>query len=134
MTTEALPMWRTCSLVVLGIIAISFTVGNAQERFDVQVRDNMFRRLAGNEAAFKSVMLTIEEKLAEDPDHAAALVWRGAGRYWSAGQLFRSGEIAAAQSMARAAMADIDRAYVLQPANIEVLIPRATVLLVAARN
>ena len=133
MTTEALPMWRTCSFV-LGIIAISFTVGNAQERFDVQIRDNMFRGLAGNEAAFKSVMLTIEEKLAEDPDHAAALVWRGAGRYCSAGQLFRSGDIAAAQSMARAAMADIDRAYVLQPANIEVLIPRATVLLVAARN
>ena len=127
-------MWRTRSLVSLGIIAISFAVANGQERFDIQVRDDMFRGLAGNEAAFKSVMLAIEEKLTEDPDHAAALVWRGAGRYWSAGQLFRSGDVAAAQSMARAAMADMDRAVELQPASIEVLIPRATVLLAAARN
>lgn len=126
-------MWRTYSLAV-GIIAISFAVGNAQERFGDQVRDDMFRGLAGNEAAFKSVMSLVEEKLAEDPDHAVALVWRGAGRYFSAGQLFRFGDVAGAQLMARAAMADIDRAFVLQPASIEVLIPRATVLLVAARN
>ena len=126
-------MRRTWSLA-LGIIAISCAAAIGQERFDIQVRDDMFRGLAGNEAAFKSVMLAIEEKLTEDPNHAAALVWRGAGRYFSAGQLFRSGDIAAAQSMARTAMADMDRAFVLQPTSIEVLIPRATVLLAAARN
>lgn len=126
-------MRRTLSLA-LGIIAIGFAAGHAQERFGDQVRDDMFRGLSGNEAAFKSVMSVIEEKLAGDPDHAVALVWRGAGRYISAGQLFRSGDAAAAQSMVRAAMADLDRAFVLQPASIEVLIPRATVLLAAARN
>jgi len=124
------PTWS----LALGILAISFAVGTAQERFGDRVRDDMFRGLAGNEAAFKSVMSLIEDKLAEDPDHAVALVWRGAGRYASAGRLFRSGDVAGAQSMTRAAMADMDRALVLQPVSIEVLIPRATVLLAAARN
>jgi hypothetical protein len=50
---------------------------SAQERFDYQVRGDMFRAFGGNEAAFKNAMSIIDAKLREDPDHAEALVWRG---------------------------------------------------------
>ena len=110
------------------------TASLAQERFDYAVRDDMFRAFGGNEAAYKSAMLTIEEKLREQPDHAEALVWRGAGLYFKAGQTFAAGDVARAETLAKAAMADIDRAYQLEPTNIGVLIPRSATLLAAARN
>src|ERR1700674_5593663 len=98
-----------------GIQALAAAVGIwaaaaslAQDRFDYEVRDNIFRAFAGNEAAFKSAMAIIEEKLREDPDHAEALVWRGAARYWQAGQAFGAGDIANARILAAAAMADMD--------------------------
>ena len=106
----------------------------AQERFDYAVRDDMFRAFGGNEAAYKSAMLTVEEKLREQPDHAEALVWRGAGLYFKAGQAFAAGDIARAETLAKAGMADMDRAYRLEPTNIGVLIPRSATLLAAARN
>jgi tetratricopeptide (TPR) repeat protein len=106
----------------------------AQERFDNQVRDDMFRAFGGNEAALKNALSVIEKRLSEQPDHAEALVWRGAARYWRAGQAFAAGDIAGGQTLAATAMVDLDRAISLQPNNIGVLIPRAAVLLVAARN
>jgi tetratricopeptide (TPR) repeat protein len=116
-------------IIVLGI-ATSF----AQERFDYQVRDDMFRAFGGNEAAFKNAMSIIDQTLSEDPDHAEALVWRGAGRYWKAGQAFGIGDVTGARDLATLAIADMDRAVALQPRAIGVLVPRASVLLPAARN
>lgn len=116
-------------IIVLGI-ATSF----AQERFDYQVRDDMFRAFGGNEAAFKNAMSIIDQTLSEDPDHAEALVWRGAGRYWKAGQAFAIGDVTGARDLATLAIADMDRAVALQPRAIGVLVPRASVLLPAARN
>ncbi len=117
-------------IITVGITAASL----AQERFDNQVRDDMFRAFGGNEAAFKNALSIIEEKLRENPDHAEALVWRGAARYWEAGQAFAAGDSAGAQALAAVAMVDMDRAIALKPSNIGVLIPRAAVLLAAARN
>jgi hypothetical protein len=126
--------WRgSFGVMVAAALGIAAT-GVAQERFDYRVRDDMFRAFGGNEAAYRSAMATIEEKLRENPDHAEALVWRGAGRYLKAGQAFRAGDLAGGRAVAAAAMADMDRAFDLEPRNIGVLIPRAAVLLVAARN
>ena len=105
----------------------------AAERFDYQVRGNMFRALKGDAAAFKSAMTTIDTRLAENPDDAEALVWRGVARYWQAGQAFRAGNVAGAHDLSSAAMADLDRALALQPTKIGVLVPRAAVLLAVAR-
>src|SRR5258705_13969796 len=69
------------ALAAVGIAAASL----AQERFDYQVRDDMFRAFGGNEAAFKNAISIIDAKLREDPDHAEALVWRGGGRYLKGG-------------------------------------------------
>src|SRR5438067_7490315 len=85
-------------VVAVGIAASSL----AQERFDYQVRDDMFRAFAGNEAAFKGAMTTIEEKLKEHPDHGEALVWRGAGRSFMAGRAFAAGDTEGGRAMAAA--------------------------------
>ena len=117
-------------LAAVGFAAASF----AQERFDNLVRDDMFRGFAGNEAAFKSAVSAIDEKLRENPDYAAALVWRGAARYFQAGRAFRAGDIDGGRSLATDAMADLDRASASQPNSIEILIPRAVVLLSIAKH
>jgi len=126
--------WRTVFGIAVAAVAIGVAAGLAQERFDYRVRDTMFRAFAGNAAAFKDAMATIEQTLADDPDHAEALVWRGAGRYWQAGQAFRAGDIDGARALARDAMADLDRAIALRPHDVGVLVPRAGVLLAAARG
>jgi tetratricopeptide (TPR) repeat protein len=127
--------WHKLVYITFAVVAVGVTAAShAQERFDYRVRDDMFRAFGGNEAAFKNAMSVIEEKLREDPNHAEALVWRGAARYWEAGQAFRAGNTAGFQVLASAAMVDMDRAIALQPSNIGVLIPRAATLLVAARN
>jgi tetratricopeptide (TPR) repeat protein len=126
--------WR--GLLGFTIAAAIAVIGasSAQERFDNEVRDDMFRAFGGNEAALKNALSVIEQRLSEQPNHAEALVWRGAARYWKAGQAFAAGDIAGGQALAATAMVDLDRAISLQPNNIGVLVPRAAVLLVAARN
>jgi tetratricopeptide (TPR) repeat protein len=125
---------RRSSLFPIVIAVLGIATSFAQEWFDYQVRDDMFRAFGGNEAAFKNAMSIIDQKLSEDPDHAEALVWRGAGRYWKAGQTFAIGDVAGARALAIVAMADMDRAVALQPRAVGVLVPRASVLLPAARN
>jgi tetratricopeptide (TPR) repeat protein len=113
--------WHKLVYITFTVVAVGVTAAShAQERFDYRVRDDMFRAFGGNEAAFKNAMSVIEEKLREDPNHAEALVWRGAAHYWETGQAFRAGNTAGFQ--------------VLASSNIGVLIPRAATLLVAARN
>jgi tetratricopeptide (TPR) repeat protein len=125
--------WRSFGLAILAAAGLA-AASLAQERFDYQVRDDMFRAFGGNEAALKNALAMIEEKLSENPDHAEALVWRGAARYWQAGRAFGAGDTAGARTLAAAGVADMDRAIDLEPGNVGVLVPRAAVLLVAARN
>jgi len=125
--------YRRFGIAVMTVVGVVVT-SHAQDRFDYQVRDDMFRAFGGNEAAFKSAMETIEEKLKVEPDHGEALVWRGAGRTWMAGRAFESGDAAGGRAMVAAGMADMDRALALEPNNIGVLIPRAAVLLAVARS
>src|SRR5262245_46941243 len=117
----------------LAAVAVVTAVGHAAERFGDRVRDDVFRAFAGNTAALNTALTIIDETLTHNPDHPEALVWRGAVRYWQAGQAFRAGDSAHAQDLAAAAMADMDRAVALRPHDISVLVPRASVLLPAAR-
>jgi tetratricopeptide (TPR) repeat protein len=128
--------FRWCGIAIMMPIlaAVGIASAHAQERFDYEVREEMFRAFGGNEAALKSAMATIEAKLKEQPDHAEALVWRGAARNWMAGRALQAGDLAGARAMTAEGMADMDRALALEPSNIGVLVPRAAVLLAVARN
>jgi pimeloyl-ACP methyl ester carboxylesterase len=103
------------------------------ERFDFKVREDMFAGFDGDADAFKKAMTLIEATLATDPDHAQALVWRGAARLFLAGQAFGRQAFREGQELQRQALADMDRAVALTPNDIAVRIPRATALLPYAR-
>src|SRR6185369_1971191 len=133
-TRREAPMKWYRSLGIAIVAAAGISTSHAQERFDYEVREEMFRAFGGNEAALQSAMATIEAKLKEHPDHAEALVWRGAAHNWLAGRALEAGDAAGARDLSAAGMADMDRALALEPSNIGVLVPRAAVLLAVARN
>jgi tetratricopeptide (TPR) repeat protein len=122
------------TMAAIDIATSHVATSYAQERFDYEVREDMFRAFGGNEAALKSALATIEAKLQEQPDHAEAMVWRGAARNWMARRAFEAGDSERARALSTAGMADMDRALALEPSNIGVLVPRAAVLLAVARN
>ena len=58
----------------------------------------MFAGMDGDTAAFDRAMKLIADTLAREPDHAEALVWRGDGRLFLAGQAFQRGDDRRGQS------------------------------------
>lgn len=122
-------------LIVVLVLALSTSFAVlAQQRFDFKVREDMFAGMDGDTAAFDRAMKLIDDTLKADPNHAEALVWRGDGRLFMAGQAFQRGAIAEGQTLAAQATADMDRAVSLAPDDIAVRIPRAAALLPFARG
>ena len=126
---------RTMRLIALLVLALSASLAVlAQQRFDFKVREDMFAGMDGDTAAFDRAMKLIADTLTTDPNHAEALVWRGDGRLFQAGQAFQRGAITEGQALAAQATADMDRAVSLAPDDIAVRIPRAAGLLPFARG
>lgn len=121
-------------LVVLLLVVLAASLAAlAQQRFDFKVREDMFAGMDGDTEAFDRAMKLIADTLAKDPDHAEALVWRGDGRLFMAGQAFQRGDFAAGQKLYREGLADMERAVALAPNDIAVRVPRASGLLPMAR-
>src|SRR5882757_11090190 len=109
------------------LLALSLSLAVvAQQRFDFKVREDMFAGMDGDTAAFERAMKLIADTLAADPDHAQALVWRGDGRLFLAGQAFQRGAIAEGRALSDQGIADMMRAVKLAPDDLAVRIPRAT--------
>jgi len=106
----------------------------AQTRFDHVVRNDFFAGMMGNTEALDRGMSTCEKILAEDPNHAEALVWHGVGLFFRSSQHFRQGERDKGIELYTKGMAEMDRAVELAPDHIGVRIPRGAALLSAARN
>ena len=98
-------------------------------RFDFKVREDFFAGMDGDRDAMERAMKIISDALAADPDNAQALVWRGDGRLYQAGQAFRRGAIAEGQNLSQQGIADMEKAVSLDPGNPAVRIPRATGLM-----
>lgn len=107
-----------------GVIALVFSMlqapATAPQRFDYLVRDDFFAGLAGDEARMQKAQALCERALAENPSHAAALVWHGA--------------ILLARRQFQQGLKEMNDAAALAPDNPGVLIPRAAVLLEATRQ
>lgn len=117
------------------LLALSVGLGAlAQQRFDSKVREDMFAGMDGDDAAFDQAMGLIAKTLAAEPDHAEALVWRGDGRLFRAGQAFQRGALAEGRALYRQGVADMDRAVALAPRNIAVRVPRGAGYLPFARG
>jgi len=102
---------RPLAALVLAL-TLSFAV-LAQQRFDFKVREDMFAGMDGDTAAFDRAMKLIAETLAADPNHAEALVWRGDGRLFLAGQAFQRGAFREGQTLSAEGLADMERAVAL---------------------
>lgn len=121
-------------LMVIGFIITATHSAHAQamaQRFDYLVREDMFRGFAGDQAAFDRAMVLCEARLAENPDHAEALVWHGTGLLFRSGEAFRSGDNEKATLLNGGGLAEMDKAVALAPNNLGVRIPRGAVLLAA---
>jgi tetratricopeptide (TPR) repeat protein len=104
------------------------------KRFDLVVREDIFAGFNGDEEAMKRGMEACEAELKKNPKHAEALVWRGAGRVFTAGGLFGAGKMKDAMPLWTSGLKDMDEAVKLEPKNVGVRIPRAAVLIQAGRN
>ena len=121
-------------LTVIGFVIAATHSAHAQtaaQRFDYLVREDMFRGFAGDQAAFDRAMALCEARLAENPDHAEALVWHGTGLLFRSGDAFRGGDTEKATLLNRSGLAEMARAVALAPNNLGVRIPRGAVLLAA---
>jgi hypothetical protein len=120
-------------LLLLMVFGVSLAA-LAQQRFDFKVREDMFAGMDGDKEAFDRAMKLIADTLAADPGNAEALVWRGDGRLFMAGQAFQRRDFAEGQSLSAEGVADMDRAVALDSNNIAVRVPRAAGLLPFARG
>jgi hypothetical protein len=121
--------------ILLLLLVFTMSLGAlAQQRFDFKVREDMFAGMDGDPVAFDRAMKLIADTLAREPDHAEALVWRGDGRLFMAGQAFQRGDFASGQKLFTEGLADMERAVALAPNDIAVRVPRASGLLPYARG
>jgi tetratricopeptide (TPR) repeat protein len=106
-------------------------LGQSPARFDHKVRNDFFAGFAGDREAFARGMKTAAETIAENPNHAEALVWHGAGLYLMAGQAFQKGDSQKGMELYGKAFAEMDKGVQLEPKSIGVRIPRGSALLAA---
>ena len=105
-----------------------------RERFDTEVREDLFAGFQGNQKALQKGLDSCNKMLEKDPEHAEAMVWRGAARIFLSGEAFQEGDSKKGMSLWADGLADVDKAKELEPDNIGVLIPRAAVLLPAGKS
>lgn len=79
-------------------------------------------------------MKTCQQVLAENPNHAEALVWHGAGLFGLSGQAFQEGDFQKGGELWQRGLKEMDDAVVLEPDNVGVRIPRGASLLMASRH
>jgi tetratricopeptide (TPR) repeat protein len=106
----------------------------AGQRFDMVVRADFFAGFAGDADRLKKGMDACERALAENPAHAEALVWHGAGLAFEGGMAFRRGDRDAGVDLWSRGLGEMNRAVALEPDNVGVRIPRGALLLQATHN
>jgi hypothetical protein len=109
-------------------------VNDGSKRFDLVVREDIFAGFDGDEEALKRGQDECEKALNKNPKNAEAMVWLGAVKVFKAGGLFAKNKPVEALPLWTAGIKSMDDAVKLEPDNVGVRIPRASVLLPAARN
>lgn len=116
------------------VLAAAQATSAAPQRFDYLVRADFFAGVAGDEARLQQAIDLCERTLAENPKHAEALVWHGAGLLVRSGQVFATGDMANGGALFGRGLKEMDDAVALAADNPGVLIPRAAVLLEATKG
>jgi tetratricopeptide (TPR) repeat protein len=127
-------LWLIGSCWIAGAWSEESAPEQASVRFDKHVREDLFAGFSGNREAMERALRFCEETLSREPRHAEAMVWRGAGRVFMAGQAFQEGRQQDGFQLWFTGLMDLDTAVGLRPDDVSVRIPRAAVLVPAARN
>lgn len=106
----------------------------AQQRFDMAVRADFFAGFGGDAARLARGMQICERTLTDNPKHAEAMVWHGAGLSFQAGMAFQKGDMTTGGELWDRGQAEMDAAVALAPESVAVLIPRGALLLQATMN
>lgn len=104
------------------------------DRFDLKVREDIFAGFTGDAERLENGVKLCDETLAKNPKHAEALVWRGAAWMFQSGAKFQAGKIGEGQTLWTTGQKDMDDAVKLEPENVGVRIPRASVMIPASRQ
>lgn len=116
------------------LLAFSAGLLRSQERFDYQVRNDVFAGFGGDKEALERGLKKLNETLAANPKHAEALVWHGSALFFQSGQLFQNGDRENGMKLYQQGLAEMETAGRLEPDNIGVLAPRGSVYLTAGLN
>ena len=98
------------------------------------MRNDFFAGFAGNQEALARAMKASEAALLENPNHAEAMVWHGAGLFFQSGQFMQKGDQAKGMELYGQGIGEMKKAVAMAPNSIGVRIPRGSVLLTASRN
>jgi len=134
--------WRVALVVALTLLAgrlllelrVHAQEQNPPARFDFAVRADFFAGMAGDKARFDKAMATCERALDANPADAEAMVWHGAGLFFSAGRAFAAGDAETGMTLSAKGQREMDAAVALAPDRIGVRIPRGAALLEGARR
>ena len=127
-----LPIAAVCAAVLFCGSVCSALLAARQtpdERFENQVRADMFAGFAGDAVALGRAMKLCEETLASDPENAQALVWHGSGSIFLGGEAMRGADYARGAPLLAKGLREMDDAVANAPDRVGVLIPRAATLL-----
>jgi hypothetical protein len=117
------------TLMIFGFALVSASA----DRFDHKVRAKFFAGLAGDKAALDEGMAVCESVLADNPEHAEAMVWYGTGLFMRSVDAFRSQDRAKGTELYNKSVETMDRAVALRPDDVAVRAPRGGALLNASR-
>ncbi len=123
---------QTKILAVTALVGFALGMARGAERYDHTVRQDVFAGLNGDRSALDRASAKIAATLADEPNHAEALVWRGGIRFFQSGQAFQAQDRQRGVELYTQAMIDFEKAVQLAPDNLGVRIPRAAVLMTAA--
>jgi hypothetical protein len=127
-------MGRYASLLACAYLTVAVVSAQPPSaRFDALVREDFFAGMTGDTARFDRAMTTCEAALARDPKNAPALVWHGAGLMVRSGIAFRQGRAEQGMELRTSGLREMNEANAMQPRDVQVLIPRAAILLASAR-
>ena len=108
-------------IVSLFLGAPAADAGAGRQRFDISCAPISSRGSPATRRGWSKGMAACERVLADNPNHAEALVWHGAGLAFSAGRAFQKGDMKPAASCGSAASRRWTKAVALEPDNVGVL-------------
>jgi len=99
--------------------------------FNSELRDLYFAAFNGDTKAMETANKRAAERLAANPKDADAIVWHGAGAFFSCGQAFQAGDMETGMDLYRKGLDEMARAVELDPGNAGVRGVRGAILMQA---